>query len=159
MIILNDFKTSVEKALYEIDPLYRYYPGLVVCGTHTPKDIEQMIDMIRIARETEIPFLGLCFGHQLAFIEYCRNVLGIKDATSEEFGIGTFVVVKRPELKVGLHSGETWWNNYEIPKDLEDSWEKPSHFRTYQFHPEYQSSEQKPHPLLLDFIELCKTGK
>ena len=35
-------------------------------------------------------------------IEYARNVLGIKDATSEEFGQGTFIVKKLPQLKVGI---------------------------------------------------------
>lgn len=155
MKIINDFNTSVEKALWEIDERYREYQGLVICGTHTPKQTEEMIDMIRIAREEKIPFLGVCFGHQLAYIEYCRNVLGIKDATSQEFGEGTLVVKKRENLKVGLHDGETWWNNYEIDEG-EREWKKPDYFITCQYHPEYQSSKDKPHPLLVKFIELCK---
>ena len=156
MIILNDFSTSVKKALTEIDSDYDQYEGLVICGTHTPHDTEAFLSAIKHARENNIPYLGICFGHQLAFIEYARNVLGIKDATSEEFGEGTPVVVKRNELKIGLHKGESWWNHYEIPKELEDTWEKPKNFITCQFHPEYQSSKQKPHPLLVEFLELCR---
>ena len=153
MTILNDFSTSVRKALEEIDPKYESYNGLVICGTHSPHDTEDMILKIEQARKTGRPFLGICFGHQLAAIEYARNVLGIGDATSEEFGKGTFVVKKRPTLKVGLHDGESYWNNYEV---VLPDWEKPTHFATTQSHPEYQSSKDKPHPTLKKFIELCK---
>ena len=40
---------------------------------------------IKYARENKIPFLGICFGMQLCAIEFARNVLNIKDATSTEF--------------------------------------------------------------------------
>ena len=153
MQILNDFQTSVRKALKEIDPDYEKYDGLVICGTHTPHDTEMMIEEIRKARETKKPALLICFGHQLAAIEYARNVLGIKDATSEEFGQGTFVVKKRSQLKVGLHEGESWWSNYEV--DLPD-WTQPKHFFSVPFHPEYESSINKPHQLLVSFLNICK---
>ncbi len=45
---------------------------------------EGRIKAIRYARENKIPFLGLCYGMQMATIEYARNVLGIEDANSEE---------------------------------------------------------------------------
>lgn len=163
MNILNDFTTTVVKALAEIDPKWYKYSGLVVCGTHTPTNVEYMLGHIRYAREHNEPFLGICFGHQLAWIEYCRNVLGIKNATSEEFYKGqhldsmdlNFVVVKRPELKVGLHEGETWWSNYQC---AEDNWPKADNFITVPFHPEYQSSKDKPHPLLVKFLDICKSA-
>ena len=44
-----------------------------------------MIAAIRYAREHDIPYLGLCYGLQLAVIEYARNVAGVTEATSEEF--------------------------------------------------------------------------
>ncbi len=37
------------------------------------------------AREKKIPYLGICLGSQIMAIEFARNVLGIKDASSEEF--------------------------------------------------------------------------
>lgn len=159
MQILNDFNTSVKKALEEIDPNYMDYEGLVICGTHSPHDLEKMLEKIKQAREKKTPFLGICFGHQTAAVEYAQNVLGISDATSEEWGYGTFVVKKRKEgLKVGLHEGESFWNNFEIDYDLIPNFkkDKPPNFITCQFHPEYQSSKEKPHPLLVKFIELCK---
>lgn len=152
MEILNDFSTSVRKALEEIDPQYEKYDGLVICGTHAPHDTEMMIGKIKEARETKRPALLICFGHQLCAIEFARNILGIKDATSEEFGQGTFVVKQRPVMKIGLHEGESWWSNYEVAIEFTT----PPHFIAVPFHPEYGSSLLKSHPLLVSFIKLCK---
>ena len=157
MEILNDFDTSVRRALEEINNKYFRLPGLVVCGTHNPHDMEKLIEAIKWARERRKPYLGICFGHQLAAIEYARNVLDIRDATSEEWGQGTFIVKKRPEgLYIGLHNGETYWNNYEVDSGFEGKWDKPSHFITMQYHPEYESFKGNPHPKLIEFIELCQ---
>ncbi len=152
MDVLNDFDTNLRRALTEIDPDWTYYKGLIICGTHTPHNTEEMIALIRAAREEQVPFLGICFGHQLAAIEYARNVLGIKDATSEEFGQGTFVVKKRPELNIGHRDGQSYWNNYEVIID----WEKPENFITTQGHPEYESRADLPHPILKQFLKLCR---
>lgn len=156
MRILNDFHISVERALSEISPRWRDYDGLVICGTHTPTNTEQMIRDIREARETGLPFLGICFGYQLAAIEYARNVLGIADATSEEYATeGTFVIRKRTALKVGLHEGESYWHHYEVIPILLEKWEKPANFFVSQFHPEYNSRKGSPHRLLLDFLKFA----
>lgn len=159
MKILNHFNTTVEKALSEIDPKWRNYPGLIVCGTHTPENVEALIEEIQEVRVNRDPFLGICFGHQLAAVEYARNVMDIDDATSEEFGAGTCVVQKRKDgLKVGLYEGETYWNNYEVDPGFVDLWEKEDNFITCQYHPEYQSSKDKPHPLLVNFLEHAKSA-
>lgn len=169
MEIVGDFQTSVRRALEEIDPNYLAYPGLVVCGTHSPEsmDIEDTLEKIKEVRERGLPFLGICFGHQLAAIEYARNVMGIPNATSEEFGPtdGDFLVYKLPRLKVGLHhsgdsflrsKGESYWNNYEVQPEFIEIWKKDKHFISVQYHPEYQSSSGNPHPLLALFIDICK---
>ena len=155
MVVLGEFDTSVKKALSEIDKNWEELPGLVICGTHKPNEFDTgyFIVEVEVARKKNIPFLGLCFGHQIAVIEYARNVLGIEDATSEEFGEGTFVVKKLPEMKVGgYYKDGSRWNNYEVVID----WEKPDNFFTSQGHPEYESSIDKPHPLLVSFIEYAK---
>ena len=159
MILLNDFSTSVRKALDEIDPAWPTYEGLIVCGTHSPHDTEDIILAIETARKLHKPILGICAGLQLMAIEYARNVLGIEDATSEEFGKGTFVVKKLPSLNVGLKDGESYWNNYVVRQDiLEKMRNKLFSPRCVgvQFHPEYGSSIKKPHPILLNFINECK---
>jgi Glutamine amidotransferase class-I len=44
-----------------------------------------MIEAIKYARINQLPFLGICFGMQLAVVEFARHVLGLKEATSSEF--------------------------------------------------------------------------
>lgn len=174
MEILNDFKTSVRKAFSEIDKDWESYDGLVVAGTHSPKDVDDALVKIQFARETQRPFLGICFGLQLMAIEYARNILKIKDATSEEFGKGTPVVVKLPSLRVGIFpvNGvmESHWHNYKVDQQYflkefdghmimtDDVLEEISkdNMVGVQYHPEYQSSKDKPHPLLVEFLKQCK---
>jgi len=158
MEIYNDFNTSVEKALSEIDENWKSYDGLIICGTHNPHDVEALIAKIKEARETGKPALLICAGHQLGAVEYARNVLGVENAMSEEWGIlGQFIVIKRPEgLKVGLYEGESYWNNYEVVESFDSIWEKAPNFITVQYHPEYQSSLDRPHPDLIKFLNLCR---
>ncbi len=54
-------------------------PGFGARGT------EGKIEAIRYARENNIPFLGICLGLQMAVLEFGRNKLGLKDASSQEF--------------------------------------------------------------------------
>ena len=44
-----------------------------------------MIMTAQYAREKNIPYLGICLGSQIMAIEFARNILGIADASSEEF--------------------------------------------------------------------------
>lgn len=59
--------------------------GILVPGGFGVRGVEGKISAIRFARERQIPFFGICFGMQLASIEFARNVCGIQDATSHEF--------------------------------------------------------------------------
>lgn len=59
--------------------------AILVPGGFGIDGTEGKIAMIEYARINKIPFLGICFGMQMAVIEYARNVLNIKDATSSEF--------------------------------------------------------------------------
>ena len=59
--------------------------AVVVPGGFGVRGIEGKLNVIRYARENNVPFLGLCLGMQCAVIEYARHVLGIKDANSREF--------------------------------------------------------------------------
>jgi len=59
--------------------------AILVPGGFGERGVEGKIAAIKYARENNKPYLGICFGMQLAVIEYARNVLGIKDAASTEF--------------------------------------------------------------------------
>lgn len=67
--------------------------GILVPGGFGSRGTEGKIKAIQYARENKKPFFGICLGLQLAIIEFARNVVGIKDATSMEFtDKGDFVV-------------------------------------------------------------------
>lgn len=58
--------------------------GILVPGGFGKDGTEGKIMAIQYARENNIPFLGICLGMQMAVVEFCRNVLGIKNANSSE---------------------------------------------------------------------------
>ncbi|CUW12213.1 CTP synthase [Leuconostoc inhae] len=58
--------------------------GIMVPGGFGERGTEGKIEAIRYARESNIPFLGVCLGMQLASVEFARHVLGYTDANSTE---------------------------------------------------------------------------
>jgi len=74
--------------LYETDPDklndLKDLHAIVVPGGFGSRGIEGKIRVIEYARKNNIPYLGLCYGMQLAVIEYARNVLGWTDANTTE---------------------------------------------------------------------------
>ena len=60
------------------------YDGIVVPGGFGKRGIEGKIMAIKFARENKIPYLGLCYGMQLATIEFARHVCGLKKAHTTE---------------------------------------------------------------------------
>ena len=76
----SDFdKQDAAKELSDVD-------AVLVPGGFGERGVNGKIAAIRFAREMKKPYLGICFGMQLACIEFARNVLSMKDATSSEFG-------------------------------------------------------------------------
>ncbi|MDR2339637.1 MAG: CTP synthase [Deltaproteobacteria bacterium] len=61
------------------------YDGVLIPGGFDFRGTDELIMAIGHARRTKLPFFGICFGLQLAVIEYARGVLGMEGATSEEF--------------------------------------------------------------------------
>lgn len=60
------------------------FDGVFVPYGFGPRGTEGKIAAIKFARENNIPFLGICYGFQLAVIEFARNVCNLKDANSTE---------------------------------------------------------------------------
>jgi CTP synthase len=69
---------AAEAALSSVD-------GLLVPGGFDKRGIEGKIAAIRYARETGLPFFGICLGLQCAVIEFARHVVGLEEANSTEF--------------------------------------------------------------------------
>ena len=89
------YKNNVKPNLTWIDSLsyeekpgkvkeLKKFDGLVVPGGFGERGIEGIIRAIKFARENKIPYLGLCYGMQLAVVEYARSKAGVKKATTAE---------------------------------------------------------------------------
>lgn len=94
---INSEKTSgsdLTQALSKVD-------GIIVPIGWGSRGVEGKIAAIQFARERKIPYLGLCYGMQLAVVEYARNVLGWRDAHTTEVDPKTThpVVYMIPEQK------------------------------------------------------------
>ncbi|MCX8189597.1 MAG: CTP synthetase, partial [Nitrososphaeria archaeon] len=74
--------TNLDKK--EITNEFEGIKGIIIPGGFGSRGAEGKIKCIKYARENKIPFLGLCYGFQMAVIEYSRNVLGLKDANTTE---------------------------------------------------------------------------
>lgn len=77
----NDFegknhKTSLKKL--------QEYDGIIVPGGFGSRGVEGKINVIQYCRENKIPYFGICYGMQLAAVEFARNVLGLKNAHTTE---------------------------------------------------------------------------
>ena len=79
---IEDGKISAEDALKDVN-------GMIIPGGFGKRGIEGKIAAIKYARESKLPFLGLCLGMQLAVIEFARDVCGLEGANSTEFNAGT----------------------------------------------------------------------
>ncbi len=185
--------------------------ALVVPGGFGIRGIEGKLNVIRYARENNIPFLGLCLGMQCAVIEYARHVVGIKDANSTEFdentphpvidlmleqknvkGYGGTMRLGKYEchIKKGSIANKAYGKttiferhrhryevNSEYIKQLEDAGmvfsgfspdgmlaeivelPKLDWFVASQFHPEFKSRPERPHPLFNGLIKTVKARK
>jgi CTP synthase len=89
--------------------------GILVPGGFGTRGVDGKILAIKFARENKVPFFGICFGMQLAAIEFARNVCGIKDATSREFvgehalgqRVGNIVIDSMVEQRGAVAKGGT----------------------------------------------------
>lgn len=82
-----------------LDDYLKDTDGILVPGGFGIRGTEGKILAIKYARENKIPFLGLCLGMQLSIVEFSRNVLGLKDASSIELDPDTTnpVIALMPE--------------------------------------------------------------
>jgi len=83
------FEHEDSDIMAELEPLH----GVLVPGGFGERGSEGKIASVRFAREKEIPFFGICLGMQMACIEGARNLAGIAEASTTEFGDTTEPVV------------------------------------------------------------------
>jgi CTP synthase len=100
--------TKYEENPSEVREMDQYH-GIMVLPGFGARGTEGKIRAISFARENKKPFLGICFGFQLAVVEFTRNVLGHATADTTEVNPGTAypVIDFLPEQKAISHLGGT----------------------------------------------------
>ncbi len=178
--------------------------GILVPGGFGVRGIEGKIAAARVARERQIPYLGICLGLQVAVIEFARNVLGLAAANSTEFDRSTpdpvvdLMADQRDVRELGgtmrlgvypckLAEGTLARAAYSEPVIYErhrHRWEVSNRYRSRmaekgmvfsgvspddhlvemielaghpwfvgsQFHPEFRSRPNRPHPVFRDLV-------
>ncbi|MFH1399199.1 MAG: CTP synthase (glutamine hydrolyzing) [Candidatus Woesearchaeota archaeon] len=81
--------TEIEENNLEPSELLKGVQGVIIPGGFGSRGAEGKIKVIRYLRENNIPFLGLCFGLQLAVVEFARNVCKLAKANSTEVSPNT----------------------------------------------------------------------
>ena len=91
---IEEGKKTVAEELHGVD-------GIVVPGGFGKRGVEGKIMCLKYVRENKIPYLGLCYGFQMAVIEFARNVCNLKDAHTTEVNPHTphMVIDILPEQK------------------------------------------------------------
>ena len=90
--IANKVKVNldwIESEVFENEdpaPFLEHVNGILVPGGFGQRGAEGKIKAARFARERHVPYFGICFGMQMACIEAARNLCGISEANSTEFG-------------------------------------------------------------------------
>jgi CTP synthase len=121
--------------------------GILVPGGFGHRGSEGKILAITYARENDIPFLGICFGFQLAVVEFARNVLGLENANSSELSDTPHPVIdllpeqreidkmggtmRLGDIEVTLKKGTIVYQLYNRDKIYE------RHRHRYEVNPEY----------------------
>ena len=111
--IANKVKVNldwIESEVFENEdpaPFLEHVNGILVPGGFGQRGAEGKIRAAQFARERQVPYFGICFGMQMACIEAARNLCGITEANSTEFGA-------TPEPVVGLMT--EWLKGNELQK-------------------------------------------
>ena len=90
--IANKVKVNldwIESEVFENEdpaPFLEHVDGILVPGGFGQRGAEGKIKAAQFARERHVPYFGICFGMQMAVIEAARNLAGVEEASSTEFG-------------------------------------------------------------------------
>jgi CTP synthase len=90
--IANNVKVNlnwIDSEIFEREDTVQHLEGvhgILVPGGFGERGAEGKINSARFARERKVPYFGICFGMQMAVIEATRNLVGVKNASSTEFG-------------------------------------------------------------------------
>jgi CTP synthase len=101
-VMLKWLEAEDLEALGGLDPFFEDVQGILVPGGFGSRGVEGKINAIQYAREHKIPYLGLCFGFQMAVVEIARHVAHLKDAHSAELSETPHPVIALLEEQEGV---------------------------------------------------------
>ncbi len=81
--------TDIEEGRVSVEDALKGVKGIIVPGGFGSRGTEGKIACVKYARENNMPYLGLCYGFQMAVIEYARNKCGLPEANSTEISPNT----------------------------------------------------------------------
>ncbi len=168
-------KKEVEESLKSL----REYDGVIVPGGFGSRGVDGKLEVIRYVRENKIPYLGLCYGMQLAVIEFARNVAGITGATSHELDskakdqVIAIMESQKEKLTKNTYGGSMRLGSYEavltkgslVASLYKETTVYERHRHRYEVNPLYIEeltekglifSGTSPDGTLMEFIELPK---
>jgi CTP synthase len=168
--------TDFEEGKKSVNDALRDKDAVIVPIGFGARGAEGKIKVIKYVRTRKVPFLGLCFGLQLAVVEFARNVCGLKDANSTEINPKTKhpVIMILPEqkrikdlggtMRLGLQKADL--KSGTIVKKLYGTSScEERHRHRYEVNPEYHKIIEKHGMIisgtsrrgkLVEFIELPK---
>lgn len=123
---------ALEKQLSEVD-------GILIPGGFGHSGTQGKLMALKYGRTNKIPTLGICFGMQLAAIEFAQNVLGIHGVCSEEFGECDNPVIQKnnsSKFKLGEYT-TNFRENSKISELYNAMQARERHRHRYEFNPEY----------------------
>jgi len=136
--------------------------GVLVPGGFGKRATSGKLAAIKYARENHIPFFGICYGMQLAAIEYAKNVLLIPDANSTEIDPTTtnpVISLQRGReedenmggtLRLGLYGCDIK-ENTKAYEAYQSKFIKERHRHRYEFNNKYLESFEKSHMIISGF--------
>ena len=83
-VCINYFEAEQLEQNPETAKILNGFDGIFIPYGFGPRGTEGKVAAIQYARENDLPFLGICYGFQLAVVEFARHVCGLKDANSTE---------------------------------------------------------------------------
>jgi len=131
-----------KKILYELKKM----DGIIIPQGSISEGYEEEIKVIQVAREEKIPYLGLCYGMQIAVVEYARNVLKISDANSKNKVIVNGKTVRLGEWECRVDKESLMYRVYKkygngLYKSLPAI--KERHRHRYEFNNKYREVFEK----------------
>ncbi len=166
--------TEIEEGKKNIEAELEGITGIIIPGGFGGRGVEGKIQISRYARKNNIPFLGLCYGLQLAVVEFARNVCGLQGAHTTEIDAQTpHPVIDLLEIQRGITKKGATMRLGSYPAVLQEGSlvhqlysslsVSERHRHRYEVNPTYHEILQKyglvfsgfsPDRKLVEFIEL-----